>query len=986
MAIRFRPTRHQVGTVLLAGALALVGVACDPGFTLPMVGSGTSGSSGDGGAPKDAQLMDPGGLVVDPSGAYFVLDTYACVIRKVENDTISTVAGTGTCGYSGDNGPATAAQIYPFAGAHQADGMALDGAGNLFFADSGNDRIRKIDTAGQISTVTAGLGHSPDSVTGVAVTKAGSLYALIAGSGLVRVAGDGTVTVVLSYAPALAPAAIVADPAGGLFLGGVGIEHLDEGATTPTPVLSVYGQVKDLAADGAGNLYAATDHHVLRIKASGASVIAGTGQPDPATGQQSGDARFLALSPRGLAATLHGGLLVSSGHVVYRIDQPEAITSNGCDDTRFYPGANLSGQNLAGMDLTGCYLRNARFGSADLSGADLSGLDLTDAGFENATLTGATVDGTKLAVAAGSFNDVVSGGLIGTPSVLPPGYRMVAGYLVGPHVDLSGADLVGADLSGLDLGGTSVWGADFSGATLTGVRSGGVLGEPAKLPAGWILKSRFLLGPGADLSGSNASNWDFSGVDFTGMTLTGTNFWLANLSGADLSGATIAPSTPPNFDSTNLSGADLSGLDLSKATVTNATLTGAIVEGTNLAVGSLLGIRSGGLIGTPSALPLGYRLVSQYLVGPNVYLTNADLSGADLSGLDLSNTKLDGVHLSGTTLTGVRSGNVTGVPVSLPVGWFLKSGYLIGPGANLSNAITYGKDFSGIDFTGVVLTGMNFTSSNLHGANLSGATFAPSTPPNFTSTNLSGANLSGLDLSKATVTNATLTGATVGGTDLSFASLSGVVSGALVGTPSALPTGVKLLGGYLVGRGANLVGAQLSGADLSGVDLRGANLAGVDLSAATLTGVRSGDVTGVPAALPPGWIFNTGCLIGPGADLSDANVSGGDFSGLNFTGVTLTGTIFVGANLSGANLSGATIVALPWGWTSFKSANLTGANLSGLDLSRTSVRFSTMTGANITGTNLNTPYLEGVVSGGLIGTPSALAPGWTLVNGTLIAP
>ena len=146
-----------------------------------------------------------------------------------------------------------------------------------------------------------------------------------------------------------------------------------------------------------------------------------------------------------------------------------------------------------GVDLSGLYL-----GCADLLLAYLSGADLSDANLSGAYLSDANLF----------------------------------------FANLSGAILFNADLSGADL-----YGADLSGADLSGVRSGGIVGSPFYLPTGWSLRSGYLIGPGANLSGENLSGVDLtganlSGADLTGADLTGANLTGANLSGADLTGAT----------------------------------------------------------------------------------------------------------------------------------------------------------------------------------------------------------------------------------------------------------------------------------------------------------------------------------------------------------------------------------------------------------------------------------------------------------------
>src|SRR5207249_1930976 len=113
-------------------------VGADGTLTLT-AGSGKPGSSGDGGLAISAQLYAPTGVAVDGAGNLFISDCGNQRIWKVTPAaTITTVAGIGIRGLSGDGGPAASAQLYD-----PAD-VAVDGAGNLFIADSGNQRIRKV--------------------------------------------------------------------------------------------------------------------------------------------------------------------------------------------------------------------------------------------------------------------------------------------------------------------------------------------------------------------------------------------------------------------------------------------------------------------------------------------------------------------------------------------------------------------------------------------------------------------------------------------------------------------------------------------------------------------------------------------------------------------------------------------------------------------------------------------------------------------------
>src|ERR1039458_10027387 len=109
------------------------------GIITTVAGNGVMGFSGDGGPATSASFSALAGVAVDASGNLFVADTGNYRIRKVSvSGIITTVAGNGVLGFSGDGGPATSAALY------DPDGVAVDTSGNLFIADTGNGRIRKV--------------------------------------------------------------------------------------------------------------------------------------------------------------------------------------------------------------------------------------------------------------------------------------------------------------------------------------------------------------------------------------------------------------------------------------------------------------------------------------------------------------------------------------------------------------------------------------------------------------------------------------------------------------------------------------------------------------------------------------------------------------------------------------------------------------------------------------------------------------------------
>ena len=146
------------------------------------------GYSGDGGPATSAELNNPYAVAVDSSGNLYIADTYNRRIRKVDiSGVITTVAGNGYAGpgdlggYSGDGGPATSAELaQPF-------GVAVDNAGDIYISDQNNNRIRKVDPSGVITTVVSGgIGAGVSSPAGLAVDNAGNLYITDMGNQCIR--------------------------------------------------------------------------------------------------------------------------------------------------------------------------------------------------------------------------------------------------------------------------------------------------------------------------------------------------------------------------------------------------------------------------------------------------------------------------------------------------------------------------------------------------------------------------------------------------------------------------------------------------------------------------------------------------------------------------------------------------------------------------------------------------------------------------------
>lgn len=144
-------TTDDAGNLYLSGGNKLRKVDTS-GLITAVAGSGISGFSGDGGPALEAQLQNASGITIDDTGNIYVADRGNFRIRKIDKaGTITTIAGTGTWGYTGDGGPATDATF------KSAYGLAIDALNNIYVTDQGAHCIRKINTAGIITTI-AGTG------------------------------------------------------------------------------------------------------------------------------------------------------------------------------------------------------------------------------------------------------------------------------------------------------------------------------------------------------------------------------------------------------------------------------------------------------------------------------------------------------------------------------------------------------------------------------------------------------------------------------------------------------------------------------------------------------------------------------------------------------------------------------------------------------------------------------------------------------------
>ncbi len=379
------------GTIYVTDLAAeVVRVISPAGAISTYAGQGTAGYSGDGGAATQAQLNDPMALTLDSAGNLYIADCGNNVVRKVsKNGTISTVAGNGSGGYSGDGVPATQAAL------NQPEGLAVDSLGSIYIADTFNNRVRAVGSNGVIQTVAgtgfssfSGDGGSPSSAalflpTDVATDSAGNLYIADFGNSRIRkvaqgkietvIGGTGTQTIfnesVATTVRLNGPTGVAVDGSGNIFVAegsiGTGTGHavgdyriwrINSSAVVSTAAgngLESYSGDGNAATaaqlnspgavtlDAAGNLYIAdtANHRVRKVTASGTiTTAAGTGAPGY-SGDGGPGVKAQLNSPAGLTADSDGNVYIAdSGNDRIRKLLPDGtlITIAGNGNASFF--------------------------------------------------------------------------------------------------------------------------------------------------------------------------------------------------------------------------------------------------------------------------------------------------------------------------------------------------------------------------------------------------------------------------------------------------------------------------------------------------------------------------------------------------------------------------------------------------------------------------------------------------------------------------
>jgi DNA-binding beta-propeller fold protein YncE len=235
-----------------------------------VAGCGEPGYSGDGGPAIHARFNEPYGIAVDKSGNVYVADRHNHCVRRVDaaSGNVTTFAGTGSSGFSGDDGPAARA------GMVEPNGLALDpGQTRLFVADVADHRLRVVDLASGTIWTFAGTGEAEHSGDGGPATKAG-----IYGARAVKIAADGTVYILERQGSTLR----AVDPRTGIVttIAGTGLRSYT-GDNGPA-LAATFDAPKELAIDRDGNLLIVdTENHAIRridLRSRTVVTIAGNGR------------------------------------------------------------------------------------------------------------------------------------------------------------------------------------------------------------------------------------------------------------------------------------------------------------------------------------------------------------------------------------------------------------------------------------------------------------------------------------------------------------------------------------------------------------------------------------------------------------------------------------------------------------------------------------------------------------------------------------
>ncbi|WP_243688186.1 chitobiase/beta-hexosaminidase C-terminal domain-containing protein [Geotalea toluenoxydans] len=357
-AVNSEPVQTQVYSITVA----------EQGIINTVAGNGVAGFTGDGGTAVGSSLNYPEDAAVDLDGNIYIADSANNRIRRVDkaSGSIATIAGNGLAEFSGDGGPAYMAGLNrPFA-------VALDTSGNIYISDNQNYRVRKIDMASFIITTVAGNGTSGATgdgglataaslgdIRGLAVDAAGSIYIADSGSNGIRKV-EKTTGIITTIATGYHPEGVTLDRTGNLYYAetwGHVIVRIDKATSAksivagngmggysgdggPATQASLYAPHR-IVLDGSGNIYISDtfNHRIRKVNSATGliSTLAGTG-----TAGYSGDGgpatAAMIVNPRGLSIDSNGTIFFADSSSRVRAISGGTSDTNPPDTTATPPG------------------------------------------------------------------------------------------------------------------------------------------------------------------------------------------------------------------------------------------------------------------------------------------------------------------------------------------------------------------------------------------------------------------------------------------------------------------------------------------------------------------------------------------------------------------------------------------------------------------------------------------------------------------------
>ncbi len=384
--------------------------------TLTLVaGNGTSGYSGDGGAPTSAALNEPEGIFVDGSGNIFIADSGNNVIREVAASTgnIATVAGNFTLGggYSGDGSAATSAQLNdPF-------GVFADASGNIFIADTDNNVIREVSaSSGNISTVAgnfkAGSGYTGDNgpatsarlaaPQSVYLDSAGNIFIADTLNSVIRAVNRGTASAAI--AGVTIPAGDIATIAGTNYNAISGTACQFTTAKTNTALSAFLCEPTGIFVDGSENIYIAdTDNYAIReVSTSGTiSTVAGTLGSFGFAGNGAAATAALLSYPSSMTVDGSGDIFIAdTANFVVREVTGGNIQPFAGNNTRAFSGDGGLATSAA-LDAPGGVFVDAA-GNVYIADTNSSAIRVFNPGSQAVTIAGVTIAAGDIATVAGN--------------------------------------------------------------------------------------------------------------------------------------------------------------------------------------------------------------------------------------------------------------------------------------------------------------------------------------------------------------------------------------------------------------------------------------------------------------------------------------------------------------------------------------------------------------------------------------------------------